>query len=187
MRIVGGKLRGRAITAPKAGSSDIRPTTDRARESLFNVIQHNYPELLDQARVLDLFSGTGALGFEAISRGASSVLFVESGTQARGLLRQTIQSLGLEGTTKLFRRDATNMGTVGTTEPFGLVFADPPYGRSMGEQALNSLAEGKWLKREALVVLEEARNASFTLPRGYMIDSERLLSSTILRFIRPVQ
>ncbi|MDZ7823657.1 MAG: 16S rRNA (guanine(966)-N(2))-methyltransferase RsmD [Ahrensia sp.] len=184
MRIVGGKFRGRSIAGPKLGSTDIRPTTDKARESLFNILSHTWPEKLDGTRVLDLFSGTGALGFEAMSRGASFVLFVEMGVQGRGLVRDTMHSLGLQGTAKLFRRDATKLGPVGTLEPFDLVFADPPYSKRLGEGALMALRDDGWLKKDALIVLEEASDAPFTLPSGYELINERRSSISVLRFIQ---
>jgi 16S rRNA (guanine966-N2)-methyltransferase len=184
MRIVGGKFRGRSIAAPKQNSRDIRPTSDRARESLFNILRHAHPEKLDGSRVLDLFAGTGALGFEAMSRGAAFVLFIEMGSQGRGLVRETMHNLGLQGAAKLFRRDATKLGDIGTLEPFDLVFADPPYSKRLGEGALNALRDGGWLKNDALIVLEEASSAPFVLPEGYILSGERRTGDTILRFIK---
>jgi 16S rRNA (guanine966-N2)-methyltransferase len=157
VRIVAGEFRGRALAAPR--TQTIRPTSDRLRESLFNVLAHGYDDVVADARVLDLFAGTGALGLEAVSRGARYALFVEEGVEARGLIRDNIEALGLTGRTKLFRRDATKLGPAGTVEPFQLVFADPPYGRGLGEQALASAVEGGWLAPGALVVLEEEAKA----------------------------
>ena len=153
MRIVGGEFRGRSLATPK--SNDIRPTTDRTRESLFNILSHSYPEALDGTRVLDLFAGTGAVGLEALSRGCRQALFVEQGVEGRGLLQNNIEAFGLQGRAKVFRRDATSLGSVGTMEPFHLVFADPPYAMGLGEKALASAALGNWLVPNALVVLEE--------------------------------
>jgi 16S rRNA (guanine966-N2)-methyltransferase len=187
MRIVGGKYKGRAIASPKAGSNDIRPTTDRARESLFNVLQHAYSDKLNSGRVLDVFAGTGALGFEAMSRGASFALFVEMGAQGRGLIRETMHTLGLQGSTKLFRRDATKLGPVGTMEPFDLVFMDPPYNRQMGEAALVSLKDGGWLRKDALIILEEASKAPFNLPDGFLLIDERSSNTSIVRFIKQIE
>lgn len=154
MRIVGGDLRGRPLAAPK--SSAIRPTTDRTRESLFNILSHAYPKCLDGTRVLDLFSGTGALGIEALSRGARFCQFVEESAEGRGLLRENVETLSLTGRTKIFRRDATDLGPSGASGTFDLVFADPPYGKGLGERALVSAAENGWLKEGAVIVLEEA-------------------------------
>ncbi|ANK71533.1 MULTISPECIES: 16S rRNA (guanine(966)-N(2))-methyltransferase RsmD [Ensifer] len=153
MRIVGGEFRGRSLATPK--SNDIRPTTDRTRESLFNILSHSYPDALDGTRVLDLFAGTGAVGFEALSRGCRHALFVEQGVEGRGLIQTNVETLGLQGRAKVFRRDATSLGGVGTMEPFHLVFADPPYAKGLGEKALESAAIGNWLVPGALVILEE--------------------------------
>ncbi|MFK3962352.1 16S rRNA (guanine(966)-N(2))-methyltransferase RsmD [Ensifer adhaerens] len=153
MRIVGGEFRGRSLATPK--SNDIRPTTDRTRESLFNILSHSYPNALDGTRVLDLFAGTGAVGFEALSRGCRHALFVEQGVEGRGLIQTNVDTLGLQGRAKVFRRDATSLGGVGTMEPFHLVFADPPYAKGLGEKALESAAIGNWLVPGALVILEE--------------------------------
>ena len=143
MRIVGGEFRGRPLATPR--SQDIRPTTDRTREAVFNVLAHRFPEKLDGARVLDLFAGTGALGLEAVSRGASHCLFIEESAEGRGLIRTNVEAFGLQGRTKIFRRDATALGPAGTIAPFGLVFADPPYGKGLGEAALKSARGGGWL------------------------------------------
>jgi 16S rRNA (guanine966-N2)-methyltransferase len=153
VRIVGGEFRGRSLATPK--SNDIRPTTDRTRESLFNILSHSYPNALDGTRVLDLFAGTGAVGFEALSRGCRHALFVEQGVEGRGLIQTNVETLGLQGRAKVFRRDATSLGGVGTMEPFHLVFADPPYAKGLGEKALESAAIGNWLVPGALVILEE--------------------------------
>src|SRR5262245_54723789 len=143
MRIVGGRLRGRALAAPK--SQDIRPTADRLRESLFNILAHGYGDPANGARVLDLFAGTGALGLEAISRGAAFTLFVDDGAEARSLMRANVDTLGLGGITKIFRRDATKLGDAHPVEPFALVFLDPPYGKGLAEKALASARDGGWL------------------------------------------
>src|SRR5687768_2016154 len=136
MRIVGGQLRGRALAAPK--SQAIRPTADRLRESLFNILMHAYGDPVTGARVLDLFAGTGALGLEAMSRGAAFALFVDDGAEARALIRENVESLGLGGTTRIFRRDATKLGAAHPVLPFSLAFLDPPYGRGLAEKALAS-------------------------------------------------
>ncbi len=134
MRVVGGNFRGRTIAAPKTQS--IRPTADRLRESLFNILAHAYGDPVSGARVLDLFAGTGALGIEAMSRGAAFTLFVDDGAEARALLRENVASFGLGGTSKVFRRDATKLGPAYPVEPFSLAFLDPPYGKKLAENAL---------------------------------------------------
>src|SRR5436309_9636197 len=165
MRVVGGRLRGRALAGPK--SSAIRPTADRLRESLFNILVHAYDDPIAGARVLDLFAGTGALGIEAVSRGAGFALFVDNGTEARALLRNNIEALGLGGVTKVFRRDATDLGPAHPVEAFSLVFLDPPYGRGLAEKALASLRGGGWLTPRALLVVEEAKAAALTAPERF--------------------
>src|SRR6516162_338949 len=163
MRIVGGRLRGRTLAAPK--SQAIRPTSDRLRESLFNILAHAYGDPVAGARILDLFAGTGALGIEAISRGAAFCLFVDDGAEARALIRQNVEALGLGGATRIFRRDATRLGAVHPNEAFGLVFLDPPYRKGLAEKALASLRDGGWLAPEALVIVEEAEDAGFMAPQ----------------------
>src|ERR671931_939003 len=157
MRIVGGHLRGRTLAAPK--SQAIRPTADRLRESLFNILVHAYGDPVTDARVLDLFAGTGALALEALSRGAAFALFVDDGAEARALLRENIATLGLGGVTRVFRRDASRLGAAHPIEPFSLVFLDPPYGHGLAEKALASARAGGWLTGDALIVVEEAAKA----------------------------
>src|SRR5712691_5739851 len=170
MRIVGGRLRGRALAAPKSNvtkSSAIRPTADRLREALFNILVHAYDDPIGNARVLDLFAGTGALGIEAVSRGAAFALFVDDGPQARALLRENVATLGLGGVTRIFRRDATRLGAAHPVEPFSLAFLDPPYGQQLAEKALASAHAGGWLTPDALVVVEEAAKSTFAAPSEF--------------------
>jgi len=181
MRIVGGRMRGRALTAPK--SQAIRPTADRLRESLFNILVHGYGDPVSGARVLDLFAGTGALGLEAISRGAAFALFVDDGAEARALLRANVEALGLGGVTRIFRRDATKLGPAHPIAPFTLVFLDPPYGQGLGERGLISAREGGWLAPEALIVIEEEKDA-FKLPPGFEQIERRAYDDTELTFLR---
>ena len=164
MRIVGGQHRGRAHAAPR--TRYIRPTSDRLRESLFNILIHAHGDLVTGARVLDLFAGTGALALEAMSRGAAFALFVDEGAEARALIRENVAALGLGGVTRIFRRDATNLGAAHPIEPFSLVFLDPPYGRGLAQQALSAARAGGWLAADALIVVEEAAEAAFTAPEG---------------------
>ncbi|WP_454616894.1 16S rRNA (guanine(966)-N(2))-methyltransferase RsmD [Bradyrhizobium cenepequi] len=182
MRVVGGRLKGRNLAAPS--SRDIRPTADRLRESVFNILVHAYDDPIEGARVLDLFAGTGALGVEAVSRGAKFALFVDNGAEARALLRNNVESLGLGGVTKVFRRDATNLGPAHPVEPFSLVFLDPPYGKGLAEKALASLRDGAWLTPGALVVVEEAKAAAFTAPEGFEELERRAYDDTEFVFLR---
>jgi 16S rRNA (guanine966-N2)-methyltransferase len=184
MRIVGGRLRGRALTAPK--SQAIRPTADRLRESLFNILIHGYRNAVMDGRVLDLFAGTGALGIEALSRGAAFALFVDDDVEARALLRANVEALGLGGVTRVFRRDATKLGAVHPNEPFSLVFADPPYAKGLAEKALASARDGGWLTPDAVVVVEEAVAAGFKVPAGFEEIERRAYDDTEFVFIRRV-
>jgi 16S rRNA (guanine966-N2)-methyltransferase len=182
MRVVGGELKGRNIVAP--ASRDIRPTADRLRESVFNILVHAYDNPFQDARVLDLFAGTGALGIEAISRGAVFTLFVDNGAEARALLRNNVEALALGGVTKVYRRDATDLGPAHPMEPFSLVFLDPPYGQGLAEKALASLCNGGWLKPNALLVVEEAKAAAFAAPDGYEELERRAYDDTEFVFLQ---
>jgi 16S rRNA (guanine966-N2)-methyltransferase len=182
MRVVGGRLRGRTLAAPRG--SMIRPTADRLRESLFNILVHAYGDPIAGARVLDLFAGTGALGIEAASRGATFVLFVDQGTDARALIRENVAALGLGGTTRLFRRDATKLGPVAPLEPFTLAFLDPPYGQGLAEQALAAARAGGWLTPGALIVVEEAVKSAFAAPEGFQELERRRYDDSEFIFLR---
>jgi len=182
MRIVGGRLRGRALAGPK--SPAIRPTADRLRESLFNILAHGYGDPVTGARVLDLFAGTGALGLEAMSRGAAFALFVDDGADARALIRANVEALGLGGTTRIFRRDATRLGAAHPLEPFGLAFADPPYGQGLAQRALEAARDGGWLTPDALAVVEEAVAAKFAAPEGFEEIERRDYDETEFIFLR---
>ena len=182
MRIVGGRFRGRGLSAPNTQA--IRPTADRLRESLFNILAHTHDDLIEGARVLDLFAGTGALGLEALSRGAAFALFVDDRAEARALLRANVETLGLGGVTKIFRRDATKLGPVSPLAPFSLAVLDPPYGKGMAERALASAREGGWLVPGALVVVEEAIEAKFAAPDGFAEIDRRDYGDTELVFLR---
>ncbi len=182
MRVVGGKLRSRPLAGPKG--QGLRPTADRLREALFNVLAHAYGDPVTGARVLDLFAGTGALGIEAISRGAAFALFVDDGIESRALLRENVGTLGLGGVTRIFRRDATKLGPAAPLEPFTLAFLDPPYGKGLAEKALASARDGGWLKPEALVVVEEAAEAGFKAPEGFRELERRKYDDTEVVFLR---
>jgi 16S rRNA (guanine966-N2)-methyltransferase len=184
MRVVGGRLKGRNLAAPS--SREIRPTADRLRESVFTILAHASDTPLEGARVLDLFAGTGALGIEAVSRGAVFALFVDNGTEARALLRNNVEALGLGGVTKVYRRDATNLGPAHPMEPFSLAFLDPPYGKGLAEKALLSLRDGGWLTPGALLVVEEAKAAAFAAPDGFSERERRTYDDTEFVFLSAV-
>ena len=163
MRVVGGRLRGRTLAGPK--SQAIRPTADRLRESLFNILVHAYSDPVTGARVLDLFAGTGALGIEALSRGAAFALFVDDGAEARALLRENVTALGLGGVSRIFRRDATKLGPAHPVEPFSLAFLDPPYGQGLAEMALASARAGGWFTAERADYRRRGGEISFRCAR----------------------
>ncbi|NVO17852.1 MAG: 16S rRNA (guanine(966)-N(2))-methyltransferase RsmD [Rhodoplanes sp.] len=182
MRIVGGRLRGRALAPPR--STAIRPTSDRLRESLFNILVHAYGDPVSDARVLDLFAGTGALGLEALSRGAAFALFVDDGAEARALIRQNVEALGLGGTTKIYRRDAQKLGDAYPMTPFSLAFLDPPYGKGLAGPALAAARAGGWLAPDALVVVEESADAPLPPLEGFSELERRAYADTALTFLR---
>ena len=182
MRIISGKFRGKALLSPTDES--IRPTADRTREAIFNILSSRIGVHLDGLKVLDLFAGTGALGLEALSRGAASAVVVAIGAEARGLIRDHIEAFGAGGIAKLLRRDATDLGPAGTLGPFDLVFLDPPYGKGLGERALVSLVAGKWLASGATIVLEESAEIALDLPTGFIEDDRRDYGAAAVHFIR---
>jgi len=182
MRIVGGRLRGRALAGPK--SQGIRPTADRLRESLFDILAHGFDDPVTGARVLDLFAGTGAIGIEAISRGAEFALFVDQGAEARALLRENIATLGLGGVSRIFRRDATELGEAHPVPPFSLAFLDPPYGQGLAATALASARAGGWFAPDALIVVEEAVKAQFVAPEGFTEVDRRRYDDSEFAFLR---
>ncbi|MEZ5996754.1 MAG: 16S rRNA (guanine(966)-N(2))-methyltransferase RsmD [Hyphomonadaceae bacterium] len=186
MRIIGGQFKGRAIAAPPGGGT--RPTSDRAREAVFNVLAHaEWSPGLAGVRVLDLFAGAGALGLEAMSRGAAFALFVETEAAARGAIRDNIEALGLFGSTRIHRRDATDLGAkpAGLGEPFGLVFMDPPYGKGLGERALGKLRDGGWISADALIVFETGADENPATP-GFALLDERTYGAAKVLFLKPL-
>lgn len=182
MRIVGGRYRGRSLKGPATDA--IRPTSDRLRESLFNVLAHAHDDACDGARVLDLFAGTGALGLEALSRGAVFAALVDQSAEARGLIRSNVEALGAAGLTSLLKRDATKLGAVAPFEPFTLVFCDPPYRKGLAERALASARDGGWLAPGALVIVEEAAESAVALPDGFTQLDRRAAGETQFLILR---
>ncbi|PNG26417.1 16S rRNA (guanine(966)-N(2))-methyltransferase RsmD [Methylocella silvestris] len=165
MRIVGGRLKGRSLKGP-GPSRAIRPTADRLRESLFDILGHAYGRPREESRVIDLFSGTGALAIEALSRGAGFALLVDQGAEALSVMRANIGALQLADSTRVLRRDARKLGPAPDGERYDLAFLDPPYGKALALPALASLLSGGWLALDALVVIEEAAEAEVALPPG---------------------
>jgi 16S rRNA (guanine966-N2)-methyltransferase len=183
MRIVGGKFKGLHLATPADLST--RPTSDRVREAVFNILAHGIEGLeLEGARVLDLFAGTGALGFEALSRGGRHCQFVDESAEARGLVRTNADKLGVIGQCKIWRRDAADLGPCAPLPKFDLVFCDPPYGKGLGKKALLSLVNGDWLNAGAIVVLEEGGKAVVPEIAGLTLIDEREYGETMVRFYR---
>ncbi len=177
MRIVAGKFRGTILASLGDGdeAARLRPTSDKVRGAIFNLLAHgDYPPI-DGASVLDLFAGTGALGFEALSRGAASVTFVDDGAKAGALIRANAEKLRVTGETKLIRGDTTHLSAC-SVEPFGFVFLDPPYGKGLGEMALGSALAGGWLAGGAVVVWEES--AAVVWPEGLIAADTRRYGDT---------
>jgi 16S rRNA (guanine966-N2)-methyltransferase len=187
MRIVGGRLRGYMLRGPggRVGApGSIRPTSDRLRETVFNILAHAYGDPITNARVIDLFAGTGALGLEALSRGARLALFVDSGAESRALIRANIDALGLGGVTRVFRRDATRLGAAPPGESFTLAFLDPPYSRDLAPRALAALLQGHWLADGALCIVEARAGESVALPTGFEPLDKRTYGDSQIEFLR---
>jgi len=183
MRIVAGKFGGRTLAAPQGAA--VRPTSDRVREAIFNILAHGIGGFaFEGTGVLDLFAGTGALGLEALSRGAAHCLFVEEAAPARAAIRRNVEALGLTGITKIFRRDATDLGAAGRHGGAGLAFVDPPYGKGLAERTLISLFGGGWLAAGAVVVIEEGKSARLALPPPYLPIDQRTWGETQVLYVR---
>ncbi len=185
MRITGGKLGGRRLVAPQ--DDRVRPTSDRIRQAIFNMLQHKDFGIgftLDGAAVADLFAGTGALGIEAISHGARWCLLVDDDADSRALQRENVEALGLTGATRIWRRDATDLGPIGPAAggPFNLVFLDPPYRKELATRALASLKDGGWLADNALIVAETDIHEPLDAP-GFTLIEERDYGETRVRFL----
>jgi 16S rRNA (guanine966-N2)-methyltransferase len=189
MRVTGGKLGGRQLVAPE--NQLVRPTSDRTRQAVFNILEHRDFGIgftVENAVVADLFAGTGALGIEALSRGARFCLLVDSDAESRALQRENVEALGLTGVTKIWRRDATDLGPLGAGAggPFDLVFLDPPYRKTLVAPALKSLRDGGWLSAQALLVVETAKGKSFAHDGFTQLDT-RNYGDTDVAFLTPAK
>ncbi|WP_417242353.1 16S rRNA (guanine(966)-N(2))-methyltransferase RsmD [Celeribacter sp.] len=185
MRIIAGQFRGLALAAVGKGdpAAHLRPTTDRVRESLFNVLMGgSYGDPITGMRVLDLFAGTGALGLEALSRGAQEVMFVENGRKAQNLVSQNIKLCKAEAATKIIRTDATRL-PANPAAPYDLIFLDPPYAKSMGEAAITIALDGGWVADNALIVWEES--AGIVPPATLRVLDRRRYGDTTISFLEP--
>jgi len=184
MRIIGGRARGLHLAPVGTGdaSAHLRPTSDRVRESIFNLlINGGYGNPVHGARVLDLFAGTGALGLEALSRGAAHATFVDNGAAAHDLLRRNIGLMRAEGHAKIWRRDACALGE-NRGQTYTLAFLDPPYGKGLGERALAPLVAGCWLAPGAIIVWEEG--APPLPPSGFAQLDQRKYGDTVVTLLQ---
>lgn len=184
MRIVAGRFKGKALIAPDGQGT--RPTSDRARQAVFNILEHAaWAPSLTGARVIDLFAGSGALGLEAVSRGAAFCLFVETDAEARGAIRDNVEAFGLFGATRIHRRDATDLGQKPAADgaPFDLAFIDPPYAKGLGPKAVAALAEGGWLSPDALIVLEVGTSEATPDTPGFEVIDERVYGAAKVLFL----
>jgi 16S rRNA (guanine966-N2)-methyltransferase len=185
MRIVSGRFKGRTLKAP--GDAALRPTSDKVRQAIFNILEHAGFAAgfsLEGARVVDLFAGTGALGLEALSRGGKYCLYIEDAAESRAIIRENVEALGLTGASKIWRRDATNLGALDTLAPFDLAFVDPPYRKGLLAPALQGLASGGWLNANALVIAEAAEDETIPVVDGFEILDDRVYGDTRIAFMR---
>jgi len=185
MRIVAGRFKGRSLSAPEDAS--LRPTSDKVRQAIFNILEHGdfgAARPLEGARVIDLFAGTGALGLEALSRGARYCLFVDDAAGSRALIRENVEALLLTGASKIWRRDATKLGPLDTLGPFDFAFLDPPYRKDMIAPCLTGLAAGSWLNDGALIVAEMAEDETVPAVAGFATLDERVYGDTRVGFLR---
>lgn len=185
MRVTAGRLKGRALAVPSG--REVRPTSDKVRQAIFNILRHGDfgGFVLQGARVIDLFAGSGALGIEALSRGARYALFIEDSAEARAAIRANVEAMGLTGVTKIWRRDAAGLGR-NTGGPFDLAFLDPPYRRNLVAPGLLSLRAGGWLRPSALAVAETAADEDVPLTEGYEILDQRTYGETRVLFLRAI-
>lgn len=185
MRVTSGRFGGRTLIAPD--DVRVRPTSDKVRQAIFNVLAHKdfgVGFMLDGARVIDLFAGTGAMGLEALSRGARYCLFIDDSAESRALIRQNVEVFGLTGVTKIWRRDATDLGVRSMDQPFSLAFLDPPYRKNLIAPALASLRDGGWLAPNAIIVAETAEDETIPPTDGFTSLDDRLYGDTRATILR---
>ncbi len=181
MRVIGGRLKGKKLNGISSiSNSSLRPTSDRVKENIFNILSHKFHLNLDGIKVLDLFAGTGSLGFESLSRGARSVTFVENDQYACRLIKENAKTLGVESSIELKKEDCFNLG-LNQEEPFRLIFIDPPYGKRLGERVVNNIIERNWLRKGSLIVWEESTELS-NLDELRVLDI-RKYGETVLSFV----
>jgi 16S rRNA (guanine966-N2)-methyltransferase len=180
MRVTGGQFKGRGLFGPK--DDRVRPTSDKVREAIFNILTHgDFDDFsLEGARALDLFAGTGAMGIEALSRGAAFSLFVDDHLESRAIIRRNVEALNLTGATKIWRRDATRLDArpPNAGGAFELIFVDPPYRKGLGALALASARAGDWIAPNAVIVLEEASDQIIPAIEGFVQIDRREYGDT---------
>ncbi|MBA5724217.1 16S rRNA (guanine(966)-N(2))-methyltransferase RsmD [Candidatus Liberibacter sp.] len=180
MQIIGGKFRGRSLYAPKNRS--IRPTESRTKESLFNVIMHVYPNALNATRMLDVFAGTGCIGFEALSRGCQYVLFIDNNSESLRLIRKNSTLLNVGKSSDILLRNALYLGNIGDTKPFQILYLDPPYCQGLAQKALDSIDSGGWLEPSALVIIEEHIGVDISVGHAFKFLQKRRYRDTQIHF-----
>jgi 16S rRNA (guanine966-N2)-methyltransferase len=185
MRITAGRLKGRALVAP--ADLAVRPTSDKVRQAIFNILEHSDLGAfrLEGARAVDLFAGTGALGLEALSRSARYALFIDDAAESRALIRRNVEGFGLTGVTKIWKRNATDLGPV-AGEPYSLAFLDPPYRKNLVVPALNALRSGGWLSDSAIAVAETAEDEPVPEADGSVVVDARVYGDTRVVFMRRI-
>ncbi|AGA64221.1 Ribosomal RNA small subunit methyltransferase D [Liberibacter crescens BT-1] len=182
MRIVGGKFRGRILSGSE--SNHIRPTRSQTREALFNILSHVYPEALNATYMVDMFAGVGSIGLEALSRGCRYVFFIDNNIKSLNVIRKNISVLGVEEHTKVLLWNVVNIQKLRIIKPFQFIFLDPPYGKKLGERALESAETGGWIAPGALVVLEEHIDADLSLSSVFRMLQKRRFRDTQMHFFR---
>lgn len=187
MRIVTGSLRGRNIVTPSGRNT--RPTSDQTRESIFNILAHaDWAPPMDGAIVADIFAGSGALGLEAISRGAEFCLFVETDPKARGAIRDNVDKMGLFGCTRLHRHDATKLKIApgNLRGPFTHIFMDPPYNKGLWKPVLSRLKEQGLVAENGIIILEESKEAEID-SRGFDLLADKTWGAARVLFLREIK
>ena len=183
MRIVGGDCKGRKLSAP--AGRDTRPTSDRARESLFNILRHGMGVELEDARVMDLFAGSGALGLEALSRGATACTFIDRARAAKRCIEDNLTALALTDRGTVLKLDAAHLPPRSEdVAPAHLAFLDPPYGQGLATTALTSLQQGEWLAEKAVIVVETGETEDFSAPMPYILADQRTYGPARISFLQ---
>ncbi len=181
MRIIGGKFKGKKLISPS--NNKIRPTSDRVREAIFNILSIKIKNNFAAQNVLDLFAGSGALGLEAASRGANNIVFIDNGAHARSLIRRQIDNLALTNNVKLLGYDAANLRKNTKFPPFNLIFLDPPYQKGLGEKALISALKNGWIADKAMIIFEEQANKNIEFPEQFTISDRRKFGNSEIYFL----